>query len=304
MKLKTVMCGIAAAAVVAVVAVAPAGALSPSVVYDNIPTPQPGNVASEAFEAQSASEFGGQVQLAGTERSNATVTVLMSSWGCQSGHWYSGDCITAPGATFSEPVTLNIYAVGTGGAVGTLITSVSQPFNIPYRPSASVSCTDANAGKWSDGTTCFNGYAVPISFAIPSNITLPDRLIVSVAYNTTHYGASPYGEATACYASAAGCGYDSLNVGLNAPPTTGTDPQADDAYLNSSWSGAYCSGATGTFRLDSGCWTGFQPAFRISATPVPVGPPTNKDQCKNGGWQQFNNPAFKNQGDCVSFAQH
>jgi hypothetical protein len=32
-----------------------------------------------------------------------------------------------------------------------------------------------------------------------------------------------------------------------------------------------------------------------------VGPPTSKDQCKKGGWQSFNNPTFKNQGDCVSF---
>ena len=30
-------------------------------------------------------------------------------------------------------------------------------------------------------------------------------------------------------------------------------------------------------------------------------PPTSKDQCKNGGWQSFNEPAFKNQGDCVSY---
>lgn len=35
--------------------------------------------------------------------------------------------------------------------------------------------------------------------------------------------------------------------------------------------------------------------------PVLVGPPTNKDQCKNDGWKTFNNPKFKNQGDCVSF---
>ena len=26
-----------------------------------------------------------------------------------------------------------------------------------------------------------------------------------------------------------------------------------------------------------------------------------KDQCKNGGWQNFTSPSFKNQGDCVSF---
>jgi hypothetical protein len=35
-----------------------------------------------------------------------------------------------------------------------------------------------------------------------------------------------------------------------------------------------------------------------------VGPPTSKDQCKNDGWKQFNTPTFKNQGDCVSYANN
>lgn len=29
--------------------------------------------------------------------------------------------------------------------------------------------------------------------------------------------------------------------------------------------------------------------------------PTEKDQCKNGGWMRFTNPTFKNQGQCVNF---
>ncbi len=32
-----------------------------------------------------------------------------------------------------------------------------------------------------------------------------------------------------------------------------------------------------------------------------VGPPSDKDECKNGGWMSFNNPSFKNQGQCVSY---
>jgi hypothetical protein len=32
-----------------------------------------------------------------------------------------------------------------------------------------------------------------------------------------------------------------------------------------------------------------------------IGPPLDKDECKNGGWMTFNNPSFRNQGDCVSF---
>ncbi|HSX39933.1 MAG TPA: hypothetical protein VLI92_05080 [Candidatus Saccharimonadales bacterium] len=35
-----------------------------------------------------------------------------------------------------------------------------------------------------------------------------------------------------------------------------------------------------------------------------VGPPTNIDQCKKGGWQAYNNPAFPNQGQCVSFVNN
>lgn len=35
----------------------------------------------------------------------------------------------------------------------------------------------------------------------------------------------------------------------------------------------------------------------------PVTSPTDMNQCKNGGWMNFEDPTFKNQGDCVSFVQ-
>jgi hypothetical protein len=39
----------------------------------------------------------------------------------------------------------------------------------------------------------------------------------------------------------------------------------------------------------------------IAFTPLP----TNKNQCKQGGWSRFNFPyKFKNQGDCVQFVNH
>ncbi len=34
-----------------------------------------------------------------------------------------------------------------------------------------------------------------------------------------------------------------------------------------------------------------------------VGPPTDRTQCTDGGWATFNNPAFNNQGECVSFVR-
>jgi hypothetical protein len=41
----------------------------------------------------------------------------------------------------------------------------------------------------------------------------------------------------------------------------------------------------------------------VTQVPVveKVGPPTSKDACKHGGWKKFNNPTFKNQGQCVSY---
>ncbi|HSX35702.1 MAG TPA: hypothetical protein VLH84_02085 [Patescibacteria group bacterium] len=252
-------------------------------IYSNVPSPQPGNVTSEAFEATSTSEFGGQVQFGGTERNDPTVTVLMSSWGCQNGHWYSGDCSTATGATFSEPVTLNVYNVGAANALGPLVTSKTLTFNIPFRPSADpVHCTGSDAGKWyntADGI-CYNGFATPISFDL-TGATLPNTAIVTLAYNTSHYGATPYGESTPCYGVNGGCGYDSLNVGLvNAAPAVGSNPVANSDYLNSLWNGAYCdngTSGTGTLRFDTGS-TGadpvcpYQPVFMVTAAaPQRVG---------------------------------
>jgi len=45
--------------------------------------------------------------------------------------------------------------------------------------------------------------------------------------------------------------------------------------------------------------------FPTGAAITPgVGPLTNKDQCKKGGWEIFTIPEkFKNQGDCVSFVE-
>jgi len=39
----------------------------------------------------------------------------------------------------------------------------------------------------------------------------------------------------------------------------------------------------------------------LSSGPIPVGPPTTKDQCKDQGWKSFNNPTFKNKDKCVDY---
>ena len=301
----TAVCAIAIAGVLAA-----SGHASATVIYDNIATPQPGNVPSTGLEATQASELGDQVQLAGTNRQNPKVSVLMSSWGCEDGAWFSNDCSTSTGSSFTEPITLNLYNVGAGNTVGTLIKSVTQTFTIPYRPSKNTTnCTGASAGEWFDGTECLNGLAVPITFNLAGQgVTLPNNVIVSVAYNTSHAGYAPIGEA-ACFSQSGGCGYDSLNVGdenaTASGPATGSYADPDDAYFNSQTAGQYCdggAGGTGTFRRDpgAGCWTGFQPSFRISASASSdvvvndntVGPGPAGADCAN--------PDFSNIHDAVN----
>jgi len=64
-------------------------------------------------------------------------------------------------------------------------------------------------------------------------------------------------------------------------------------------------GGTGEIIIDPDGVVKYSPFLTAfsSCAPVPhVGPPTNKNQCKDGGWQTFNTPrTFKNQGDCIQY---
>jgi hypothetical protein len=240
-------------------------------IYDSTVEPNPGNLASESFEATQTSEFGNQITFAGTARVLDNVVVQMSSWGCESGSWSADNCTTTPGSTFTEPITLNIYNVGAGNSVGTLITSDTPTFSIPYRPTADANyATDCAAtaaaedvpvsdfdGTWYDAAlnSCFNGYLTNITFNF-GHVVLPSNVIYGIAYNTSDYGTSPYGDSTLCHSTSEGCGYDSLNVGLSEEPTNpsvGSDPNLGTVYENTLYAGFYCDnglGGTGTFRID------------------------------------------------------
>jgi hypothetical protein len=259
--------GLATALAAAAALCSPAGAGSIAIAYDNTPFPLPGNVLMVPYEPTGTSEFGDRVGLApGTPRWALAATVTFSSWGCQAGHFYSGDCVTGPGATFWAPITLNLYNVGLGGSVGSLIGTATQTFAIPYRPSAdAVHC---GGGKWYErsSATCFNGKAVTVVFNLKHlHIVLPDEVIFGIAFNTTHYGYRPVGESAACFSSSGGCGYDWLGIGLADPATTlsaGSNPAPSDAY-QATLTDSCSNGAVAPFGLDAGCWTGLKPAVRF-----------------------------------------
>src|SRR3954447_25960801 len=136
---RMVVAAVLVSLVVSMTVVAAPGALadgdqSESHGYDSIPRPLPGNLPSWGFEATQTSEFGNQITFAHPSHRQrfGHVDVVMSSWGCQEGHWYSGDCSTKKGANFSEPITLNIYEPSdpTTGAPGAPIASDTETFHI------------------------------------------------------------------------------------------------------------------------------------------------------------------------------
>ncbi len=131
---------------------ASAASIPHSVLYTST-APGVGNIPSVGVEAYSFNQIGDEVMLRRVAKIKS-VAVQLSSWACQTGAWNTGDCHTNAGATFTTPITLNLYRAivhrSTTGETtpGALIATVTRTFTIPYRPSASSHCIGAEAGEW------------------------------------------------------------------------------------------------------------------------------------------------------------
>ncbi len=251
------------------------------VIYTSIPSPLPPHVISEGPEAYAFSEIGdGLIFTPGSNRLVTKVTVILDDWACTSGHWYNpagtaDSCVTTPGATFSQPVTLHIYTVNptVPPSAGTLLASQTSTFTVPYRPTSNAVCATVPLGsdgtKWYDATTnaCYHGVTVPIVFDLTSlNVQLPDQVVVGISYNTTHYGPNPIGEGTTCFADDNNCPYDSLNVSTQGGPTIGSDIDPNSIFVNYTLPGGSCSGTapTGIMEEDPGeCFGGEHPEIEV-----------------------------------------
>ncbi|MBX3193890.1 MAG: hypothetical protein KF727_02170 [Microbacteriaceae bacterium] len=254
-----------------------------AVVYDSIPGTPPPSYPSLGYQASQTAEFGDLVELAGTNRIASTVTVGMVSWACQSGAWNLGTCAfdNAQPTTFDHPITLNVYEEGTPGP-GALLASITDTVAVPFRPAVdAANCPAATPTQWYDAgaATCQNGYYFTHTWDLTAaNLTLPDRVVVSIAFNTNTWGYTPMG---------APGNYDSLNVAvISTTPTTGTDVDTDTMY----WAGGRAPLA---FEADSG-WQNPSPQFglslRIDATAPAAG----------GGGGGASGPSLANTGGTVN----
>ena len=248
------------------------------VIYSSIPRPLPGNVASVGPEAYAFREVGDGVVFApGAGGVLDDVRVILSSWGCKAGHWFSNDCATPRGAKFNQSITLNVYAVIDIAGIptrGALLATKTRTFEIPYRPSADPARCPATPGKWFSerDNVCYNGLAVPIEFDLGDlRVPVPARAIIGVAYNSTHYGYQPIGEGAPCFTSSGGCPYDSLNVSTDGNgASVGSVIDPNGIFINYVITSQYCqphADQGNTIQLDTGpnCWTGFHPQISVES---------------------------------------
>jgi RTX calcium-binding nonapeptide repeat (4 copies) len=237
-------------------------------IFDYVPSPLPDNVASYSYESWGVAEAGDGISFSTSgPQTLDNAKVVVSSWACQVGTGWAADntvpCVTTPGSTFSVPITLNIYTPGLA-----LIASRTRTFDIPFRPSSNPACDETVNGQgW--GADCFLGLSHVITFDL-TGVVVPDEIVYGVAWNTSSYGYAPIDDEAACAAvQYAGCPYDLLNLGVegDAQPDIGADESPNGAYQYSVFPSAYCDGGTGgssVFRLDDGCWGGFNPLVRFS----------------------------------------
>jgi len=239
--------------------------------YDGIESPLAPSYVSLGYQATQTTEFGDLIELAAGDRELDNIVIGLVDWACETGG--GATCVTTPGATWTHPITVNVYAEGAAGIPGALLGTVTQTVTIPFRPSAD----PANCGggtAWFDAGTgsCQNGYAFTSTFDFASLLlVVPDRIIVTVAYDTGTYGAAPLGVSGP---------YDSLNVALVAAPTVGTDVEPGSMYWSTGHAPFYAdagAGGTGTLRNDVGGWAGYSLAVEVntgellSTLPLPGG---------------------------------
>ncbi len=269
---------LACAAALGLTATTASANVASSVLYTST-DPGVGNIPSVGVEAYSFNQIGDEVLLRRVAKLKS-VSVQLSDWACESGSWDQHNCVTTHGATFTTPITLNIYRASTTDSNGVttpgpLLATVTRTFTIPYRPSASPHCTGTQAGEWfKNGQGCFNGLAHTIGFTLTGLKTrLPKDVVWGVSYNSDNSGPEPLG--------GSGAPEDSLNVGLAPKVRAGHERFPDAIFWDTRVAQFSCAAdppdgndspfVVGEFNLDGPCdgannsWAGYVPAVQFDA---------------------------------------
>lgn len=239
-----------------------------TVVYDALPSVSPAtSYPSQPFQAQQTFEFGDSIHLGETNRKLDKVTVTMVTW-AKFADYSANSLYMNNSVNWTHPITLNIYSTSldVNGVPNNLLGTVTKNITIPWRPVADSSCPDTGYGAgvaWRDANgVCRNGLAFNAIFDMSSlNVTLPNDIIVSIAYNTQSYGTNPIGVDGP---------YNSLNVAVpnNQPVIIGSDASVSEVFWNTitaNWYADHGAAGFGIFRKDTNWTPNGTVALRIEA---------------------------------------
>ncbi len=128
----------------------------------------------------------------------------------------------------------------------------------------------------------------PVLTDIPTPVTIPELSLFSFDANATDANSG-----------------DTLTFSLSGNPAGSSINPSTGVFT---WTPSEAQGIgtyTFTVMVSDGTLSDSQ-SVTITVTEVTGNEdrPSNKEECKNGGWKNFTNPSFKNQGQCVSYTNH
>jgi hypothetical protein len=171
------------------------------------------------------------------------------------------------------------------------------PFLVVGLAEAGTNVTDSPVDEAcaSTGQACDQAYHQTVSTTSVLTLEFQSSYLSCATFSVAFYvdGAQVYSSAPLAEFQSTG----TFNAGPVAPGSHALEVRATgvtagcDAGTLASWAGVFI------------VTTNEDPLSPPSPPPASGGP-TSPEQCKQGGWQSFSNPSFKNQGQCVSFIEH
>lgn len=243
---------------------------SQTIVYNNLPSPIPPDVPlSISFSGGAFTQLGNYVLLNSTN--NVTVCATSIST-ILSAHTARSDFPTYNATTNATinalgwywNITVLIYSLNSTNqsypAPNALLYSQTVLSFIPWRPANNGSCVSNST--WYANGTCYPGISFPVTWAFPSEVSLPANVLVAYTWNTQNAGFNPVG---------INGPWITLYLGIaGAPPAIGTNVIPGTEFVNSSNPGAYNSaGPTGVFRVDYG-WSPDTTLLQVTSQDCPI----------------------------------
>lgn len=250
-------------AVLLLLSMSTAARASGVLLYSSDPAPLPPNLDSLQYFLSETTEFGDIIGLAGGAASQFSLesfVVTLSNAAMESDFEPLG---TSTG--YAVDLTLNLYNVGAGNTVGSLINSFTTSSQIAWRPEDDPSCGVGYAPP-----DCFLGSLSQVTFNLGGQLT-PQSLIWGVSFDSGQNG-DPV---------------NLLGVALTSAliaPAVGSDPLDDSNYWATGIAGLYSdngAGGVGIFREDTGWLQSGRPAAEvvgaevITSGPSPVPEPAS-----------------------------